>query len=348
MLVLFALVTFGLAKRKGYFISIHSLRMRTLFDQARRTPFLVLTDLISRFRLGEILVTRFRGVVKAMLIGGVFSVSALIAFALIPEVRGIVVNQNLTSKLGTIWQVHATITGFSIIALVFVWEALQADVEASKLIGEMTEKQGLLDRIYFLIIANLFIGVGVFISSPLSSASTVAETPMLLLVIGWVSVVTVLAVLVFSAWELLKYYEDIHSFLFRKGPDQIAVEVYRQKLANEGERSQTPSYGDVIESELGIKLSPYISLFTRFGSDDVVRVAAEEIDANGKRTTDIDLSQLRTAVELLDEDAEVSLWYRLGERPRESTSILRADANLSDTERSTLVNQLRNSYKFQP
>lgn len=345
-LFLLVVILVAHAKRNGYFTSIKSLRFKLFVSQMRRTPFRLLTNLLSRFQIGEILVTRFRGVVKGIVLGILFIAVSSGILTSMPGFETVVVEYNLTSKIDTIWQVHATLSGFSVVALVFVWEALQSEVQTGELIGELTEKQGLLDRIYFLIIANLFIGAGALITSPLSPESTVDQTPTLLQILAWTSVIQVLGYLLFSAWELLKYYEDIHSILFRKGPDQIAMDVYRQKLEDAGEKRQVLTYQEIIEKELDIQLSPYIPLISHWGTDNVVRISAEEIDAKGKRTMDINLAKLETAIEIVGEESDISLWYNLDGRPRDSTSIMRAEAEIPDSERARLVEQLRDSYKF--
>ena len=333
-------------RRRGYFLSIHSLRVRTFFGRIKQTPFRLFVNMLSRARPGELLVTRFQGVARALMFGFGALVLAVACVVLFPSMAAEVVSNNLTAHVDTAWQVHATITGFSVVALVFVWETLEANVQASKLVGEMTEAQGLLDRIYFLVIANLFIGAGLFMSSPLSSESAVTETPVLFQRLGLVSVVLVSVFLVVSAWVLLKYYEDIHTLLFRKGPDQIAVDLYQQQLEDEGELNSVPTYREIIESRLGTELSPYMTILPKLGQSDVIRVSTEELDLGGEEITDIDLSGLSTVVEMVGEDADVSFWYNLGERPRDSTSIMRADAEISDSEREILVDLLRESYNF--
>lgn len=335
-----------LAQRKGYFLSLHSLRLRVFLGQLKLTPFRLFVNLVSRVRPGEVLVTRFRGVARAIAYGVLGFVVALICITMLPWTVGSVIDNNLTSHIDTVWQVHATLTGFSVVALVFVWETLESTVQASQLVGEMTEKQGLLDRIYFLVIANLFIGVGLFLASPLSQGATVANTPVQNQQLGLLSVVLVVVFLVVSAWELLQYYENIHTLLFKKGPNQAALDLYQQQLEEEKGPDPTLTYGEIIESRVGVELSPYMSLLPVMGRS-TIQIQAEEIDAGGKKLTDINLSGLRTIAENIDEDADLSFWYRLGEQPRNETSIMRAEAELSETERARFVDVLRDNYKFE-
>ncbi|WP_018259205.1 hypothetical protein [Halomicrobium katesii] len=210
----------------------------------------------------------------------------------------------------------------------------------------MTEKQGLLDRIYFLVVANLIIGVGLFLSSPLSQDATVENTPVLIQQLGLISVVLVAVLLIVSAWELLQYYENIHTLLFKKGPNQGALNLYQQQLEEETGPDPTLSYREIIESTVDTELSPYMSLLPVMGQS-IIQIQADEIDAGGKKLTDINLSGLRTIAETIDDDADLSFWYRLGEQPRNDTSIMRAEANFSDSERARLVDALRENYKFE-
>ena len=63
----------------------------------------------------------------------------------------------IVSSFDTAWQVHATITGFSFVALVFFWETLKIDVTVPEVVGSLTNNIGALGRIYILIGSNIII-----------------------------------------------------------------------------------------------------------------------------------------------------------------------------------------------
>ncbi len=102
LFVIVVLAAMIYARRKGYFLSPHSLRLRMLIGQLRLTPFRFFVNLISRVRPGEILVTRFRGVARAIAytIGGLV-VAVICANQFSWAVR-LVVGNNLTSHLNTV------------------------------------------------------------------------------------------------------------------------------------------------------------------------------------------------------------------------------------------------------
>lgn len=88
-------------------------------------------------------------------------VSVLVTFPIVTVVYDLFLqNYSIAGSIDeTVWIVHATVTGFSFIVLIFFWEYLGGEFDNSVLIRTAVRYTWSLHIIYFLLAANVMIGV---------------------------------------------------------------------------------------------------------------------------------------------------------------------------------------------
>ena len=165
--VVILLILGGMWKR-GFFLSPWSLQLRSLYQKYSYSGFLPLLRVFKsrERRRVEILKGLFL-VAAAVIVGASIYLlhSALLNEFTVKVQSGI---------LGTAWQVHAVIIGFSFVALTFVWEEIYSNSLSDELTRLFVEDIGSIWTVTFVFGSNLLLGVIAFTQSSAENAGLLA------------------------------------------------------------------------------------------------------------------------------------------------------------------------------
>jgi hypothetical protein len=311
---------------KGIFISLWSLRLKTLHRKYESFGALaLLTVLKSRRRRTIELLKGLSLILATLLIGTGFAFLHSTYQEQIPfelSVPG--------SVLGTTWQVHAVIIGFSFVALTFAWEEIHSNPLKDELTRLFVEDIGSIWIVTFVFGANLAIGFTVFTQPSSEPASYLAiYTTGVLFTVSIVFV----ARRFLAALDLL-FYTDL---------DEKVKTFAKQDLEKDIIRTSSPPNQVLAESVPGF--NPLSMRLPDFGLDQIT-ITSRDIDKIGT-VTDINLRRMNKIAEIIGEETAASIDQNptVDMTLAEDSTVLTIDGNISEDKLDQIQTHLRRGLK---
>ena len=311
---------------KGIFISLWSLRLRTLHRKYNHFGIIPLLSVFkSRRRRTIELLKGFSRITIVSSIGIVLgflhsTYQEQIPFEL--SVPG--------SVLGTTWQVHAVIIGFSFVALTFAWEEIHSNPLKDELTRLFVEDIGSIWIVTFVFGANLAIGFTVFTQPSSEPASYLAiYTTGVLFTVSIVFV----ARRFLAALDLL-FYTDL---------DEKVKTFAKQDLEKDIIRTSSPPNQVLAESVHGF--NPLSMRLPDFGLDQIT-VTSRDIDKTGT-VTDINLRRMNKISEIVREETTASIDQNptIDRTLAEDSTVLTIDGDISEDKLDQIQTLLRRGLK---
>ena len=311
---------------KGIFISLWSLRLRTLHRKYNHFGIIPLLSVFkSRRRRTIELLKGFSRITIVSSIGIVLgflhsTYQEQIPFEL--SVPG--------SVLGTTWQVHAVIIGFSFVALTFAWEEIHSNPLKDELTRLFVEDIGSIWIVTFVFGANLAIGFTVFTQPSSEPASYLAiYTTGVLFTVSIVFV----ARRFLAALDLL-FYTDL---------DEKVKTFAKQDLEKDIIRTSSPPNQVLAESVHGF--NPLSMRLPDFGLDQIT-VTSRDIDKTGT-VTDINLRRMNKISEIVREETTASIDQNptIDRTLAEDSTVLTIDGDISEDKLDQIQTHLRRGLK---
>ncbi len=227
----------------------------------------------------------------------------------------------------TIWIVHASVTGFSFIVLIFFWEFLGDEFDNAVFIRTAVSYTWSLHIIYFLLAANVMIGV-------------LAVLPMEQQGTSYVGVQAILFIL--SIFGVYWLYHTVYTVMVK---DTLAPRIKRRLDQQIGSILTEPNQDgwlSVVNRQLG-RGYPQLALpnFSR-GQE---RMTAGDLGLSGE-ITDIHLHRLQ---DLFDEasalNVDIERLPAVGKSYHKDDDIIVYEGNLTAQEEERLQNRLRRAIK---
>lgn len=323
ILLVAATITILLSARlwqKGLFLSPWSLQLRTLY---RKYSHFGVVPLLSLFK------SRRRRLVEFL--KGVF---VLILVLIIGICLGYLHSSNSEdfpfdisgSILGTTWQVHTVLIGFSFVALTFVWEEIYDNSLSNELSRLFVEDIGSIRTVTFVFGSNLVIGIVVFIHS---SAQTVGYLPAYTTAILFIASIANVASRFLEALDLL-FYTDLNEDVKYFAKKDLEKEVIST--------SSTPNK-ILADSVTGFNQVPVP--LTNFGLE---RITFSSRDIGKKGTiTDMNLRKMRMISEIVQQEdrANIDQSPTVDSTLAEDTTVLSIEGEISEESQEQIERCLR-------
>lgn len=227
----------------------------------------------------------------------------------------------------TIWIVHATVTGFSFIVLIFFWEFLGDEFDNAVFIRTAVRYTWSLHIIYFLLAANVMIGV----------LAVLAQGQQ---VTSYVGVQAVLFIL--SIFGVYRLYDTVYTVMVK---ETLAPRIKRrldQQIGSILTEPNQDSWISVVNRQLNHGY-PQMALPDFSGGQE--RTTAGDLGLTGE-VTDIHLHRIH---DLFDEasalDADIERLPALGQSYRGDDDIFAYQGNLTAQEEERLQYRLRRAIK---
>jgi len=313
------LIIGGMWKR-GFFLSPWSLQLRSLYQKYSYSGFLPLLRVFkSRERR------------RVEILKGLFLVAAaVIVGASIYLLHSALLNKftvNVQSGiLGTAWQVHAVIIGFSFVALTFVWEEIYSNSLSDELTRLFVEDIGSIWTVTFVFGSNLLLGVIAFTQS---SAENAGFLPVYITAVLFVSSIASVAGRFLDALDLL-FYTDLDEEVKKYAKADLNKELVRE--------SSTPNkvLSEAIHSFEQVSID-----IPNFGLEQTV-ISSRDIEKRGA-ITDINLKRMENISEIVDQERAASIRKNptIGQSLAEDTTVLSLEVDVPDDTLEEIKQQLR-------
>lgn len=310
--------------RYGVFLSLYSLRIRSLYQRSRNTEFTSLWNLFKsrKRRQVEILKGVYR-VIIAVIVGSSF-------FLLEPHLPPYLLLEVQRDVIGRTWQVHSVIIGFSFVALTFVWEEIYSNSLSDELTRLFVEDIGSIWTVTFVFGANLVIGFIAFTQS----SPTVTTLPAIIVV-----AILFLLTIVFVAWRFL----DALDLLFYTDLDEELKEYAYRDLERERIRERSTPNKTLTNKVEGFK--EFSVGIPNFGLQRTT-ISARDIDHRG-RITDLNLRRMYKIAEIVSQHPSVTISQNptVGRSLAEDTTVLSLTGDLPEEEIEQIKKQLRHGIR---
>jgi len=314
------LLILGWMWKRGFFISPSSLQLRSLYQKYSYSGFLPLLRVFK---------SRERRRVEVL--KGLFLVAAaVIVGASIYLLHSALLNEftlNVQSSiLGTAWQVHAVIIGFSFVALTFVWEEIYSNSLSDELTRLFVEDIGSIWTVTFVFGSNLLLGVIAFTQS---SAENVGLLPVYITAVLFVSSIASVAGRFLDALDLL-FYTDLDEEVKEYAKADLDKELVRESSTPNKVLSQT------IHSFEQVSIG-----MPNFGLEQTV-ISSRDIEKRGV-ITDINLKRMENISEVVDQERAASIRKNptVGMSLAEDTTVLSLEGDIADGTLEEIKQQLR-------
>lgn len=314
------LLTLGWMWKRGFFLSHWSLQLRSLCRKYSYSGFVPLLRVFKsrERRRVEVLKGLFL-VAAAVVVGG--SISLLHSTLLNDFTLNI-----QSSVLGTAWQVHAVIIGFSFVALTFVWEEIYSNSLSDELTRLFVEDIGSIWTVTFVFGSNLLLGVIAFTQS---SAQNVGLLPVYITAVLFVSSIVSVAGRFLDALDLL-FYTDLDEEVKEYAKADLEKDLIRE--------SSTPNQ---VLSET-IHNFEQISIGMPNFRLEQTTISSRDIEKRGV-ITDINLKRMENISEIVDQEPATSIRKNptVGMSLAEDTTVLSLEGDVDDETVEELTEQLR-------
>lgn len=311
---------------RGFFISPWSLRLKTLHRKYSHFGAIPLLNVLKARRRrtvellkGGLLITTISiiGIVLGLLHS---SYQKQVPFDI--SVPG--------SLLGTTWQVHAIIIGFSFVALTFVWEEIHDNPLKNELTRLFVEDIGSIWTVTFVFGANLAIGFIVFTQPTSEPAGYLAIYTIGVL---FTASILIVAIRFLAALDLL-FYTDL---------DEKVKNFAKQDLEKDVIRTSSTLNRVLVDSVPGFNA---LSMpLPDFGLDRIT-VTSRDIDKGGT-VTDINLRRMNKIADIVSEETTASI----AQNPTvdmtlvEDSTVLTLDGDISEETLEQIQIHLRRGLK---
>jgi|GEM_PF-3073831 len=316
-ILLFFLVVALFFRRQGYFFSRYSLVLRANFPLLIQHPEIILEPLLVYLPPNRRIQNLASNITRMLLYGvGVMVIFVIIMF--IDEAiafDGIIGVFQLSHQ---IWQVHATIAGFSIVALTFYWEALSSKITVPEAIGHLVNDTEVLGTVYTLLISNIVIGIAAWYSEmwlPNRPNDPFGN-------VGGVEVLTVglcVGAFLLSMIAVMSFFESLYRILFKIGVEQAVLDSFSSEMDSILSKNPEPTYGQIIDRVSSVESQTYLFGF----SWEDQAVTAEDLSLSGETLTDVHLKKLENAISTLEPDEDVVISLRPGQQFRPNSRLIR-------------------------
>lgn len=314
------LLTLGWMWKRGFFLSHWSLQLRSLCRKYSYSGFVPLLRVFKsrERRRVEVLKGLFL-VAAAVVVGG--SISLLHSTLLNDFTLNI-----QSSVLGTAWQVHAVIIGFSFVALTFVWEEIYSNSLSDELTRLFVEDIGSIWTVTFVFGSNLLLGVIAFTQS---SAQNVGLLPVYITAVLFVSSIVSVAGRFLDALDLL-FYTDLDEEVKEYAKADLEKDLIRE--------SSTPNQ---VLSETIHNFEQISIGMPNFGLEQTT-ISSRDIEKRGV-ITDINLKRMENISEIVDQEPATSIRKNptVGMSLAEDTTVLSLEGDVDDETVEELTEQLR-------
>lgn len=314
------LVILGWMWKRGFFLSPWSFQLRSLYRKYSYSGFLPLLRVFkSRERRRVEILKGLILVAAAVIVGG--SISLLHSTLLNDFTLNI---QN--SVLGTAWQVHAVIIGFSFVALTFVWEEIYSNSLSDELTRLFVEDIGSIWTVTFVFGSNLLLGVIAFTQS---SVQNVGLLPIYMTAVLFVPSIVSVAGRFLDALDLL-FYTDLDEEVKDYAKADLEKDLIRE--------SSTPNQvlSETIQNFEQVSIG-----MPNFGLEQTT-ISSRDIEKRGI-ITDINLKRMENLSEIVDQEPATSIRKNptVGMSLAEDTTVLSLEGDIHDETVEELTEQLR-------
>lgn len=311
---------------RGIFISPWSLRLRTHYRKYNHFGIIPLLSVFkSRRRRTMELLKGSLLITGASFVGIIFGLFHSTYQEQIPfdmSVPG--------SVLGTTWQVHAVIIGFSFVALTFVWEEIHANSLKDELTRLFIEDIGSIWTVTFVFGSNLVIG-GIVFTQPSSDPA------------GYLAIYTTGVLFTASITTVAKRFLDALDLLFYTDLDEKVKKFAKQDL--EKDIITTTSTPNQVLAESIPGFNPLSMRLPDFGLDQIA-ITSRDIDKTGT-VTDINLRRMNEISEIVEEETTSSI----NQNPTvdmtlaDDSTVLTIDGDISEHNLDQIRTHLRRGLK---
>ncbi|WP_211290163.1 hypothetical protein [Natrinema ejinorense] len=230
------------------------------------------------------------------------------------------------SVLGTTWQVHAVIIGFSFVALTFVWEEIYGNSLNNELTRLFVEDIGSIWTVTFVFGANLVIGAIAFTHS---SVETAEFLPIYTTAVLFTASILTVAKRFLDALDLL-FYTDLDGKVKNFAKEDLEKEIIStSSTPNQVLAESVPGFDQV-----SMRLP-------NFGLERII-VSSKDIDKRGT-VSDINLRRMYKISEIVNQDATASIDQNptIDMTLAEDTTVISLDGDLSKEQLEQIERQLR-------
>jgi hypothetical protein len=341
ILTLFVILTLFYLKKRGIFLSYYSVFLRANIPLFYKHPEVYILPKIawipSGKRLENFYSNAFRlilaGILSIVVIGGVW-------FEFADELN--VLLSGYFQIISTAWQIHATITGFSFVALLFYWESLSVDITVPEAIGYLSENNGVLATVYTLLISNGALGVAA-IWSQIWKAKQSPTTPPQVVLGDLIIASFSFGVFMLSLAVLVGFYESLFQTLFKKGIEKSVLESFTAEMNELGSEDPKPEYENILAQISAVEYPKYHMSPNWQGTN----VTADDLSISEKVITDVHIGRLRTALDELSFDEEsIELRIKPGKDMNSETRLVQFENQYPETELEKFKESLLSAIKI--
>lgn len=311
---------------RGIFISPWSLRLKTLYRKYNHFGIIPLLSVFKSRRRRTVELLKGSSVIAgASFVGIILGLLHSTYQEQIPfdiSVPG--------SVLGTTWQVHAVIIGFSFVALTFVWEEIHANSLKDELTRLFVEDIGSIWTVTFVFGSNLVIG-GIVFTQPSSEPA------------GYLAIYTTGVLFTASITTVANRFLDALDLLFYTDLDEKVKTFAKQDLEKDIIRTSSTPNQVLAESVPGF--NPLSMRLPDFGLDQIT-VTSRDIDKIGT-VTDINLRRMNKISEIVNEETTASIDQNptVDMTLAEDSTVLTIDGDISEDKLDQIQTHLRRGLK---
>lgn len=309
---------------RGIFISPWSLRLRTLYRKYSHFGALPLLTVVKSRRRRSMELLKGVLLIITVLVAGIFI--GLIHSSLSEEFPFDISG----SVLGTTWQVHAVIIGFSFVALTFVWEEIYDNSLNDELTRLFVEDIGSIWTVTFVFGANLVIGAIAFIHS---SAETAEYLPIYTTAVLFTASILTVAKRFLDALDLL-FYTDLDEEVKNFAKEDLEKDIIStSSTPNQVLAESVPGF-----DQISMRLP-------NFGLERIT-VSSRDIDKRGT-VTDINLRRMSKISEIVNQEATASIDQNptVDMTLAKDTTVLTLDGDISEEQLEQIERQLRRGFR---
>jgi hypothetical protein len=272
-----------------------------------------------------------------------YGVGVIIFFAVVRFVNGefayngIIGVFQLTQQL---WQVHATIAGFSIVALTFYWEALSSRITVPEAIGHLVNDTEVLGTVYALLVSNMVIGIAAWYSEiwlPNDPSTSFGS-------VGGVEIITVglcVGAFILSMIAVMSFFESLYRILFKVGVEQAVLNSFSSEMDNIFSKKPEAEYEQIINQVPSVESQMYLLGFD-WGAEVVT---AEDLSFSGETLTDVHLKKLESAIAALELDNDAVVSLRPGQQFQSNSRLVRLKSSPESKQMDAFIKELKGALR---
>lgn len=327
-------------RKRGYFISHHSLILRANLPLLFKNPVIFVLPTIEWLPPGKRLRNFVSNIVRLFLYCFLTLLIVVLAWIVTTDLINVGVGGFLQIA-PQMWQVHATIAGFSFVALLFYWETLTVKTTVSGAVAYLTENTEVLGTVYTLLLSNALIGATAWWAQIwLSEEVGTSQSTITIIEIFFASFS--LGAFIVTLVVLIGFYEGIYHTLFKTGIEQSTLESFTAEINDLTLGEPNPPYSDYINRISSVKFPEYF-----FQPDwQAQHITAEDLSVAGETISDVHLGRLQKAVRQLElNDENIEIRVRPGTELRSRTRIAQLTPNQTTEQVEEFKKQLRSAIR---